>query len=179
MLPHCRQTSWPNTSGRPATSAVLLWTGSEAYPALARTLAAPPLVFMSATLLGRAMWELPLPARASTVLTYPYRKPGPTEVIPKMGGRSYMVDKAFQLNDRRIASRTLTVVELVNEIINNMERNYYRDHLLDLVGMMDDKDNTDYTTLAFGAELRYLSEGCLLMRLSGDAKPVLVPASGE
>lgn len=160
-------------------AAVLLWTGPEAFPALARALDTPPLVFMSGTLLGRTIWDLPLPARASTWLTYPYRKPGPAKVIPKMGGRPYVVDKAYQLNDRRIASRTATVVDLVNEVISRMERNYYRDHLLDLVGMMEDKVNTDYETLSFGAELRYVSEGCLLMRLSGDSKPVLLPISGK
>lgn len=162
-------------------SVVMLWTGPESYGAL-RSLAAnpdrPAQVFMSSTLLNTGLWDLPSDARAFTYLTYPFREPGEKKVVPKMGGRPVVVNKEYRKNDRRIASKTHTLVEILTDRLAAMERNFYRDHLLDLFGMLPDQALTDYENLSFGPGQRYASEGCYIMQLTAGPDPALIRKSG-
>jgi hypothetical protein len=161
--------------------ALVLWCGPEAYPllaGLARDRRRPAIVLMSATLLRERIWELPAAARPVTALTYPYRRPGPRTVPGRMGTRPVVVDKPFLANDDRIASRTGTLLGLVGQGLARIERNYYRDHLLDQMGSLGDVDISDYETLAFAPGRRYVSEGCYIVQLGEGPGPALVARSG-
>lgn len=163
--------------GRSAGQAVLVWAGPEAYPLLAgwaRDKARPDSVLLSATLLRERLWDLPGPARSFTYLAYPYRRPGPRTVPGRMGTRPIVVDKPFQANDARIASRTATVSALLSQALVRIERNFYRDHLLDQVDSLGELDITDYETLAFAPGQRYVSQGCYIMQLGAGPAPELV-----
>ena len=66
----------------------LLWTGPESYSALesrAGLPEKPALVLMSSTRLQGSLWEMPAKARDFTFVTYPFRTPGATRVVPKNG----------------------------------------------------------------------------------------------
>jgi hypothetical protein len=161
-------------------SALLLWTGPEAYGAL-RALATAPsrpaVIVMSSTLLAGSLWDLPSEARPFTYVAYPFREPGERRVPGKMGGAPAVVNREYRRNDRRIAARTETLVALLMGTLTRMERNYYRDHLLDLIDMLPADGRTDYELLDYGPGQRYLSEGCYIMRLSEGADPVLIRIS--
>ena len=157
---------------------LLLWTGPESYGALASLAAAGPgTVVMSASLLGGRLWELPPEARAFTLVTYPWREPGEKKLIPPMGGRPFVVNKEFRANDRRIASRTQTAVEILSGALVVLERDFYRDRLLDLIDLTADQEKTDYEKLSFSPGKRYASDGCYLMQLSQGPNPTLTPKS--
>jgi hypothetical protein len=162
-------------------SVLTLWTGSDSYGAL-RALAAAPnrpaSVFLSSTLLAGSLWDLPSEARSFTYVAYPFREPGQKTLPPRMGRMfPVVVNKEYLKNDRRIASRTETVVAVLTDALIRMERNFYRDHLLDLIDAMPAQDQTDYELLNFSPGQRYLSETCHIMRLSEGPSPVLIRMS--
>jgi Periplasmic binding protein len=157
---------------------LMVWTGPDSYGAMSSLAASrnrPALVFLSSTLLGGRLWDLPLEARPFTYFSYPYREPGPRTLAPKMAGqRPTVVNKEYRANDRRIASKTGTVVALLADALMRMEQNFYRDHLLDQIDMTQAQEQTDYELLNFGPGQRYLSESCYIMRLSEGPNPMLI-----
>jgi hypothetical protein len=162
-------------------SALMLWTGPDSYGAL-RSLAIgpnrPAFVFLSSTLLAGRLWDLPSEARPFTYIAYPFREPGERTLPPKMDRpRPVVVNKEYRKNDRRIASKTGVVTAVLADALMRMERNFYRDHLLDLIDTMEAQEQTDYELLTFGPGQRYLSEGCYIMRLSEGANPKLIRMS--
>ena len=120
-------------------SVLLLWTGPESSGAMSSLAASPnrpAIVFLSSTVLGGRLWDLPLDARLFTYFSYPYREPGPKTLAPKVAGqRPIVVNKEYRANDRRIASKTGTAVALLTDALTRMEQNFYRDHLLDQIDM--------------------------------------------
>jgi hypothetical protein len=133
---------------------------------------------MSSSRLGGRLWKLPTEIRSRTLITYPFREPGEKMVAPAMGGPPIRINKEYKRNDRRIASRTGTMTDIVSEVLGRMERNFYRDYMLDLTDLLQDQIQTDYEKLTFTPGKRYASEGCYIMQMSGGPDPVLTPRSG-
>jgi hypothetical protein len=149
---------------------LLLWTGSEAYPGLARL--APPLaslVLMSTSLLGPRLWELPQKARDLVRLTYPYRLFRPPVNMLDPAGAAPLPPAQLRLvagdTHRRIRSRAFAAMKSLEEVTSHLGRNYYRDHLLDGFGMLMDDSETDYERLSYGPGQRFASKGCYVVRL--------------
>jgi hypothetical protein len=149
---------------------LLLWTGSEAYPGL-RWLARRPdaMVFLSTTLLGPKVWDLPQEARGRTWLTFPYRlfRPPASMKAPEGTPPETLARLSLVAGDthRRIRSRAFAVMKSLSEALTRMGRDPYRDTLLDAYGMMMDDDETDYERLSFGPGQRYASRGCYVVQL--------------
>ena len=143
-----------------------LWAGPEAYPALRRLAAGqdcPDLVLMSATHLGQAVWDLPQQLRPNLLLTYPYRLERPASPMAPSGPtpvRLVTVD-----NDRRVRSRAFAVMQVLNDLVGRMGRGFHREHFLDTLGQLEDRDDTDYPWLNFGPGQTTLSSGSYLVRL--------------
>jgi hypothetical protein len=164
-------------AGKDAGLIWLLWTGPESYGALKSHAGAangPARVFMSASLLKGNLWDLPPKARAFTYLTYSFREPGPTTVVPKMSGRPVFVNKEFRKNDRRITSRTNSMIAIMIDRMVAMERNFYRDYFVELFETMGDQNFTDYENLIFSQGRIYGSESCCIMQLSEGPAPKLL-----
>jgi hypothetical protein len=168
-------------SGRPLAGSIwLLWTGPESYASLqslAERPEKPAMVFMSSTRLQGSLWNLPAKARAFTLVTYPFRKPGPTRVVPKMGGKPKIIDMEFRKNDRRITSKTNSLISIMTDRLVALERNFYRDYLVDLFGAMEPQYFTDYEALVFNPGQNYGSENCSIMQLSQGDSPTLLRRS--
>jgi len=169
-----------NLAKRGKATALMLWIGPESY-GLLKTLAVlperPASVFMSSTRLGAGLWDLPPEARSFTYVTYPFRQPGPVTVVPQMGGRPVVVNKEFRKNDRRIGSRTNTLIDILKDRLTMMERNFYRDYLIDQFGLMENQPLTDYENLGFDSGRSYGSDGCYIMQVSEGPNPSLVRKS--
>jgi cytochrome c553 len=163
-------------------SVLMLWTGPDSYGAMSSLVPGPnrpAFVFLSSTLLGDRLWDLPSEVRPFTYVSYPYREPGAKTLAPKVSGqRPVVVDKEYRKNDRRIASKTGTAAALLTDAIVRMEQNFYRDHLLDLIDMTQAQEQTDYELLSFAPGQRYLSDSCYIMRLSAGPNPTLIRISG-
>jgi hypothetical protein len=91
-----------------------------------------------------------------------------------MGGKPKMFDKEFRKNDRRVGSKTDTLVAIMNDRFLALERNFYRDYLVDLFSSMEAQYFTDYETLVFNPGQNYGSENCSIMQLSEGDNPTLL-----
>ena len=143
-------------AGSAGKGILALWGGPEACAALAGADGPerPALAFMSASLLGPAVWDLPQGARDRTLLTWPYR-------LPPGGDAS------------RVRSRTRLLMQVVDEGVRRMARDFYRDNFLDRIGLMDDRSDTDYPLLSFAPGRPWLAS-CRLVRVApGPARAFL------
>lgn len=157
--------------------AVVLWDGPGAYPALA-ALAGPqlPVVVMASGLLGPRLGELPEAARASTFVTYPFRAPADEPKFARYANALLAGLTALD-NTERIYTRMYSLVEVLKQALMDMDRYYYRDALLDALGMQKDRVLPDYERLSFGPGQRYAAKGCYVMQLTPGPQPVLVKRS--
>jgi hypothetical protein len=160
-------------------AAVLLWAGPEVFPALeamvARPGAAGP-VFMSARLLGPRTTGLPEKVRSFTWITYPYRDPAQEPDHAKYAD-TLLAGLKVRNPERRISTRAYAMVQILRQGIMDMDRNFYRDNLLDRIGMLRDLVLPDYLRLSFGPGQRYASKGCFIMQLSPGPEPRLIQKS--
>ncbi len=149
---------------------LLLWTGPEVYPVLGRLLRRPDTrVFLSTSLLGAKIWDLPQEARDHTWLTYPFRlfRPPASMKAPEGTPPAALAQLSLVAGDthRRVRSRAFAVMKTLTEAVTRMGRDLYRDTLLDAYGMMMDDGETDYERLSYGPGQRFASKGCYVVQL--------------
>ena len=147
-----------------------LWGGRDAFKALGAVAASadkPALVLMSANILREDVWDLPLDARPFTLLTHPYRLP---KAARPGQGSADPVPTPFVANGdaRRVRSRAYTLMQVVDEGVRRMSRDFYRDNFLDRIRLMADKTDSDYEILSFSPDRPWLSTGCYLVRIPQD-----------
>lgn len=191
--------------GQRQPAAVLLWTGTGTIPALealAGQAGDTKMVYVSTTLLQQNINAIPDKARGFTYISYPYRlTEGPEAfqayartVIQKgnipvsssrISTRLYSLNNVllepFQVVKRNFnpagTGRGEVTMEEQFESLMHVRRNYYRDYLFDVIGMLADKSSLDYERLSFGTGQRYASKGCYIVQLSSGANPVLIKRS--
>ncbi len=160
-------------------STVLLWTGDSIYPALDALLRKGPTPvngFLSARLLGAQVTSLPEQVRAHVWITYPYREP---HLEPKFSAYAdtLLAGLTKRHPETRVSTRTYAMVQVLRQALMDMDRHFYRDNLLDRIGMQRDQILPDYLRLSFGPGQRYASKGCYIMQVGPGATPVLVRKS--
>ena len=167
--------------GKPA--AILLWDGPESLKTL-ELLAAmkkrPAMVLVSSSFLGKSMLSLNKQARHFTYLTYPYgvsRSPKEKKPVYAMTAIKNYNPEANADARTRIGQQAYILTTVLNMAIPDMKGNYYRDNLLDVIGMIMDQDVPLYERLSFGPGQRYASKGCYIVQLSTDDKPTLIKKS--
>ncbi len=158
---------------------LLLWTGGEAFAALeglAGLPGRPGQVFLSGRLLGAKVFEQPEKIRAFTWVTWPYRDPKDEPAVSRYAN-SLMKGLTTHRPERRISTRTYALLQILQLALVDMDRNLYRDNLLDRVGMQRDQVLPDYLQLTFSAGQRYASKGCYVMQLGPGPAPKLIRKS--
>ncbi|NVN93405.1 MAG: ABC transporter substrate-binding protein, partial [Desulfuromonadales bacterium] len=191
--------------GQEQPAAVLLWTASGTLPAL-ETLAEhsddTKMVYVSTTLLQQDVKAIPEKARGFTYISYPYR----LSQVPEFTldyVRSVFKNEKIPVSSSRISTRLYALnnvllepfqvvkrnfnpgglgggrvtIEEMSESLLHVRRNYYRDYLFDVIGMLADKDSLDYERLSFGPDQRYASKGCYIVQLSKGKNPEIVRKS--
>lgn len=163
-------------------AALILWADSDVLPELPQLLTrngATEMVFVSSGYLGGRSVAIPESVRDKVFLTFPYRLT--PYVGPKTGGfdsRTPFVTSAKDIGDRRIASRTLDVLQQsVQRSLSLLYDNLYRDNLLDIMSMQMDLVVRDYERLSFGPGQRFVSKGCYIIQLGPGPDPKLIPKS--
>lgn len=160
-------------------SAVLLWTDAGSFAALeevADKVGWPRFVFMSSRRLGPQVYGLPATARSSIWLTYPYREPEAEPNVSKYANKLF-AGFTNRSPEKRIATRTYSMLQVLIQGLMDMDRNYYRDNFMDRLGLQKDQVLPDYLQLSFGPGQRYASKGCYIMQLSPGPEPRLVRKS--
>jgi hypothetical protein len=157
-------------------AAVLLWDGEAGLPEL-ETLGSgrerPQMVLVSSSYLGKSLWRLKEPLRDFTYVTYPFRLPGspPDQLNPSNPPQGFAADTG------KGTGQAYAIAQVLSMALMEMEDNYYRDTLLDLIGMAGDLDVPWYGRLSFAPGQRYASRGCSIVQLSPGEKPALVRKS--
>jgi hypothetical protein len=152
-----------------------LWTGAGTFEGLGALVgqAPPPKVFISARLVGPNLSGVPEKARSFTYLTYPYRDPKEEFQYSKYAN-SLLTGITKHRAETRVSTRTYTMLQIFQTALMDMDRNTYRDNLLDRIGMQRDQFLPDYLRLNFGPGQRYAAKGCYIMQLGpGHEAPLL------
>jgi hypothetical protein len=191
--------------GKEQPAAILLWTSEQTNALLSELSTGPVLpsrVHLSSTLLGNRLGEIPEPARRFTFISYPYRLDEGKEPF-HLNAQAWLKKNAAPVSDLRISSRLFALTKVLlepfqvvkrdfnpagqgdgrvimeeqSEMLMHVRRNYYRDYLLDLIGMMTNTNSLAYEHVSFGPGQRYISKGCYIIQLSSGAKPELIRKS--
>jgi hypothetical protein len=75
--------------------------------------------------------------------------------------------------ESRISTRTYSMLMILQAAMVEMDRNIYRDNLLDRIGLLRDYVLPDYVRLSFGPGQRYASKGCYIMQILPGKEPRL------
>jgi ABC-type branched-subunit amino acid transport system substrate-binding protein len=160
-------------------TAILIWDGTDALSVLEHLASQkinPGAVFVSAGYLGKEIWSIPASARGFTQITYPYLLPKP--VKSSQGDNKQFKEYLLAENDKDvILSRSNMITQVLTQALMDLRGNYYRDNLLDVIGMMKDQDSLVYERLSFGPGQRYASKGCYVVQLGQGTTPELIKKS--
>lgn len=157
--------------------ALVLWSGADALPAAAEARdMLPPLVMLSSRNLGPALTTVPESLRDRVYVTYPFRLPEDEKDFANYGA-TFSLGKLHTHDNKRIASRTFSMIHLFLLGFKEMKLNYYRDTLLDSLSMLADQSLPDFVRYSFGPGQRYASKGCYVIQLGKGATPQLIPRS--
>lgn len=158
---------------------VLFWTGPEDLDdivAFAHEVNQGQMIFSSAELMAGTLLSLPEKIRDKIFITYPYRLPTDEAVF------SY--NPSFQLTKpprnssaKRIASKTYSLIQILQLGLMHMKQNFYRDNLLDVISMIPDQTLQDYERFSFGPGQSYAAKGAYVVQVSAGPRPELLKKS--
>ena len=175
---------------REKPAALVIWDDATALPALellSRSAGRPEIVILSARTIGKSIWTLKESIRDFTYLTYPFAF-APALFNTAMGQQQKVLDdlqKTLKQADiplkdekQKVVSMTNSLTRLLTFMMMDLKGNYYRDSLLDVMGMMKDQPHPLFGRISFGAGRRYASRGCFIVQLSKGDDPELIKKSG-
>ncbi|MBI5633898.1 MAG: amino acid ABC transporter substrate-binding protein [Nitrospirae bacterium] len=160
-------------------AALLVWDDASLLPAVSSLVGKPDkpgLVIASGTYLGKSLWAVPEEVREFLYMTYPYRLPQDDARYDKAAKR-VLAGKPINLFDPVIIRQSYLTNEILGKALLEMRGEYYRDFLLDTIGMMADQYFPLYERVSFGPGQRYASKGCFMVQLGKGKSPKLVRRS--
>lgn len=146
--------------------AVVIWSGSDIIPALAAFAPSSklPQTVVSARYLGDALTTIPSALHSKVFITYPYRLPQDEKAFDGYAN-ILSLGKLKQPDNKRIASRTFSMVHIFLQGLKELKLDFYRDTLLDVLSMRPDQNLPDFERYSFGLGQRYASKGCYIVQL--------------
>ncbi len=154
---------------------LLYWDDSRGLDTLAGLeglTQAPGIVIASANWMDQAIHTASDELRKRLHLTYPYRLPV-NEARYDIDARKVLAGKSAKDYDPVILRKSFITQEILGKALMEMRGEYYRDFLLDTIGMFDDKYLPLYERISFGPGQRYASKGCYIVKLGkGDPAPL-------
>ena len=184
-------------------SAIMLWTSTGTAAALAGLADRTDIpIHVSSTLLGGDLRTIPAQVRPFTYISYPYRLNEGNDLF-HVNGRAWLLKRSVPVTGQRISTRLfsltkvllepfqivkrdfnpagrgngLVIMEEQFEMMMHVKHNYYRDYLLDVIGMMSDSGSFDSERISFGPGQRYASKGCYIVQLGAGEKAELLRKS--
>lgn len=157
---------------REKPAVLLIWDDAKALDALeglAGQAERPGMVLASGTYLDAGLWTVPESLRDLLYFTYPYRLPQ-DDARFDVNVRKVLAGKSMADYDDRILRQSYITQEVLGKALMDMRGEYFRDFLLDSIGMMMDQYPPLYERVSFGPGQRYASKGCYIVQLGkGDA----------
>lgn len=144
----------------------------KALPGLMAQSDRPGMVIASGRWLGDALYSVPEPLRAALFLTWPHRLPQ-DDARYDVAARKVLAGKRAENYDPVILRQAYIAQEILGKALMMMRGEYYRDFLLDTIGMMEDMYYPLYERVSFGPGQRYASKGCYIVQLGKGDQPKL------
>jgi ABC-type branched-subunit amino acid transport system substrate-binding protein len=155
---------------------LVIWAGEEIIPELASLPTPAPRIYISSRYIGKAVKAAPQSIREKLFITYPFRLPEDESAFE--GYKDFLtLGKLKQADEKRITTRTFSMIHLFLQGLKEIKLNYYRDTLLDVISMRPDEYLPDFERYSFGPGQRYASKGCYIVQLDSAATPRLVKSS--
>ncbi|MBI5076282.1 MAG: amino acid ABC transporter substrate-binding protein [Nitrospirae bacterium] len=156
-------------------AALLIWDDASLLPAVSSIVGKPErpgLVIASGTNLGKSLWTLPEEVRDLLYMTYPYRLPHDDARFDHQI-RKIIPGKKLESFDPQAIRQSFITGDILGKALMEMRGEYYRDFLLDTIGMMPDMHYPLYERVSFGPGQRYASKGCFIVQLTKGSSPKL------
>ena len=156
-------------------AALMVWDDDEIIKSLASLVglkAGPGFVFASGTWMKDALLTLPEDLREKVYFTYPYRLPQEEPRYQSIA-RKVLAGKRYEDFDSVILRKSYIAQEVLGKALMEMRGEYYRDFLLDTIGMFADSYPPLYERISFGPGQRYSSKGCYIVQVGKGEKPQL------
>jgi len=157
---------------------VIIWSGEDVLPALTEIAAETDLpgMVVSSRYMGSDVMSIPEALRSKVLITLPFRPP---EAEAGFAGYADILSfgKLKQPDTKRVASRTFSMIHIFLLGLKEIKQNFYRDTLLDVIGMIPDQYLPDFVRYSFGPGQRYASKGCFIVQLDQGEAPRLIKKS--
>jgi len=156
-------------------SVLLVWDDAGALPALEQLAASgtdPRLMIASGTWLGDDFRTIREPLRKRLYLTWPYRLPREEQRFDSLARKVYSGKRSSDYQPV-VVKKSYDADQVFSKALTEMRSEYYRDFLLDMIGMMEDAYLPLYERLTFGPGQRYASKGCFVVQLGEGENPQL------
>jgi hypothetical protein len=182
LNPHekIKDSFWKQLSEQYRNAAIILWLGFDEISQFAEVSGnlGSTSVVASSSLLRDDLYHLSENMRPYTFITYPFRLPQERGRIDSVV-KSWLKAKKIPGNNFEVSSRMYFLGPLLTNIFMHMQRNFYRDHFLDVIDMLEDETSNiaNYPRLSFGPGQRYASKGCYIVQLSPGEKPEIIRKS--
>lgn len=157
---------------------VVIWTGEEVITSLSELPPETklPQFFVSSRFIGNSVTTLPDPLRNKVFITYPFRLP--EDELTFKGYKEFLtLGKLIQPDEKRIATRTFSMIHIFLQGLKELRQDFYRDTLLDVLAMRPDQYLPDFERYSFGPGQRYASKGCYIVQLDRGTSQKLIKKS--
>ncbi len=170
--------------------ALIIWDGPDTLQTL-QTLPSgndrPGMVFLSSGYLGESIRNVDDKFREFVYITYPIRLP--TDKVRSVVESSFLKGGNAR-QEVMILLKMFTAVRILTQALRDIRGQYYRDNLLDVIGMSrsgagmaamgtkaEDETYPLYERFSFGPGQRYASKGCYIVQLTKGPNPELIRKS--
>lgn len=157
---------------------VVFWMSDEIITTLAGLpqQSVLPQFFVSSRYIGKSIYTIPDSLREKAFISYPFRLPQDEQTFK--GYKEYLtLGKLIQPDDKRIATRTFSMVHIFLQGLKELRQDFYRDTLLDVIAMRPDQYLPDFERYSFGPGQRYASKGCYIVQLGRGTSEKLIRKS--
>ena len=160
--------------GQYQPSVLVLWDDATLLKALdgLPKKGGPKMVMVSGATLGDGLWTIPEKYRDLVYITYPQRFPHEEKRYELSLSRVLQGKPMAQFN-KTIIKKSFITNEVLGKALMMMRSEYYRDFLLDTIGMMEDMYFPLYERVGFGPGQRYVAKGCFIVQLGKGKDPQL------
>ncbi len=171
---------WKQLTALHKQAVLLLWLEPKDLSSIAALADNPDklkMVFLSASFLGKEIYDLQEKVRRFVYITYPYRlRDDFNKYQPSLPGLQKSTQ--FPVDYSMIQAKTNFDVMIVTKSIFMLKGYFDRDRFLEVIDMMrDDLMVPFYTRLSFGPGQRYISKGCYIVQLTDGPTPKLIGVS--
>jgi hypothetical protein len=171
---------WKQFAALHKQAVIILWLSPQdlsSIAALAETPDKPKMIFLSSSLLGKQMYDLPEKIRKIVYMTYPYRLPEDfNRYQPSPSGLQKSIKSPADYS--LIQAKTNFNVMIITKSIFMLKGFLNRDRFLEVVDMMQDETMVPlYPRLSFGPGQRSISKGCYIVQLTDGPAPKLIGVS--